>query len=224
MFAGVITACGVSACETQQSSSQQRLDPVVPTASGHSASSHPASSHSASPAPGASASPRTSLSVQSLSLADLQAASLNEWLRCHQGFTTSGDLTRDLLRLGVLCGPSTGMQASGPRFSGTLSAQASTSVRIDFDRECMRIVAVAGGSVEDLEVELLTKRDESLALVNMDKPWAVLPADKPLCTPHEATYVVRLVTHAGEGPFALRVLRYWPTGKAPGGTTLSSGP
>jgi hypothetical protein len=162
--------------------------------------------------------------VPTASLAQLQAASLNEWLRCFDGFTTSGDVARDVLRLGMICGPSTGMQLSGPKFAGTLSGQAPTSIRVDLARECVRIVAAAGGSVEDLEVELLSKSGQSLALVNLDKPWAVLPADKPLCTPYDATHTVRLATHGGEGPFALRVLRYWPTGKAPGGTTLHATP
>jgi hypothetical protein len=162
--------------------------------------------------------------VPTVSLAELQAASLNEWARCHQGFHTSGDVARDLLRLGLLCGPSTGMQASGPTFSGTLNGQAAATIRVDLARECVRIVAAAGGSIEDLELELLSKSGQSLALVNLDKPWAVLPADKPLCTPYDATHTVRLVTHGGEGPFALRVLRYWPTGKAPAGTTLQSSP
>jgi hypothetical protein len=158
--------------------------------------------------------------VPTASLAQLQAASLNEWLHCSKGFTTSGDVTRDVLRLGVICGPSTGMQATGPKFVGTLDGQAPTSIRVDLTRECVRIVAAAGGSVEDLEIELLSKSGQSLALVNLDKPWAVLPADKPVCTPYDATHTIRLVTHGGEGPFALRVLRYWPTGKAPNGTTL----
>jgi hypothetical protein len=105
------------------------------------------------------------------------------------------------------------MQASGPKFAGTLSEQVPAHVRVDLDRECVRVVATAGGSVEDLEVELLGKSGHSLGLVNLNKPWAVLPADKPLCTPYEATHTVRLLTHGGEGPFALRVLRYWPTGK-----------
>lgn len=162
--------------------------------------------------------------VPTASLAELQAASLNEWVRCSAGFTTSGDVARDVLRLGVICGPSTGMHASGPKFAGTLTGQASTSIQVDLARECVRIVAVAGGSIEDLEVELLSKSGQSLGMVNLDKPWAVLPADKPLCTPYDATHTVRLVTHGGEGPFALRVLRYWPTGKAPDGTTLQATP
>lgn len=104
----------------------------------------------------------------------------------------------------------------GPRFSGSLDDERSSTVRVDFGEECVRLVATADGSVDDLEVELLTPRGESLALQNQGKSWIVLPADKPICLSPEGTYRVELSTHGGTGRYSLWVLRYWPSEAAQG--------
>lgn len=160
----------------------------------------------------ASAASAASAGALVTALADLP---VNEWQRCQHGFTTSGDSKRDLMRLATVCGPVTGMQAMGPRFHGALTLEEAAQVRIDLDAGCVRLVASADGSIDDLEVEISTPKGESLGLVNLGRPWAVLPLDRPLCVSSEGTYRVRLSTHAGEGRYSLVVLHHWPGGKAP---------
>lgn len=150
-------------------------------------------------------------SQATLSAAAVAQLRENPWSRCFSGFSSSRDSARDVLRLSTLCGPVTGMQPMGPRFSGALDDARASTVRVDFGEECVRLVATADGTIDDLEVELLTPGGESLALLNQGKPWAVLPADKPICLSPEGTYRVELSTHSGAGRYALWVLRYWPS-------------
>jgi hypothetical protein len=135
----------------------------------------------------------------------------NEWTRCYQGFVGGTDSKRDVMRLLTMCGPSTGMHDQGPHYSGALPPGADATVRVQLNKECVRLVAAAAGTVEDLELEVLPPGDgPSLALVSFGHNWAVLPKDKPLCVAKQGVYRVRLRSHSGAGPYDFRVLQYWP--------------
>jgi len=158
----------------------------------------------------AGSAPRPLGDAPGLSVNSLMNPAQSEWTRCYQGFVGDTDSKRDVSRLLTMCGPSTGMHDQGPRYSGVLPAGVDATARVQLKQECVRIVAAAAGTVEDLELELLPPGEgSSLALVNLGHNWAVLPKDKPLCVSKQGVYRVRLRSHSGAGPYDFRVLQYW---------------
>ncbi len=126
--------------------------------------------------------------------------------RCSAGFAPGHDPVRDVTKLALLCGPSTGMSRllDGPQ-EGVVAA-GGVEVRLPLALEhgrCYRVFAVADAGVPDLHVELRSSRGTVIASDSAEGRVAVVQADRALCPPaaEEATIVIRAA--AGRGSFAL---------------------
>lgn len=95
---------------------------------------------------------------------------------CYERLGPSETLARDVHRLGVLCGPVTGLEPLGPVVEASGEA-ANRRQRVD-ERQCVR-AAIASSHPEPLEVEWRAG-DRVLARCAIDQlGWC--PAELPLC-------------------------------------------
>lgn len=135
----------------------------------------------------------------------------NPWARCYDGFRPGTDTPQaGAMRLSLLCGPSTGMRRLPPDLEGrvdTEGPESSHAVRLE-STHCYRLFAAAPRSVEDLELELRGPSGEVVDLVNRGGPWAVLPAQGPLCIEDGGRHVLSVRTHGGHGEYVVQLWRF----------------
>jgi hypothetical protein len=126
------------------------------------------------------------------------------WQRCATGFRPRATPEVDVLRLGMLCGPSHGMLRWGPVLRGRVGEDGSEGrhrVRVDAGA-CVRFAIVAAEGVEDLEIELGATAPGAEPVIR-DERWALLPEDGPLCVSKATTVAFTVRTHAGGGPYVI---------------------
>jgi hypothetical protein len=126
------------------------------------------------------------------------------WSRCATGFHPRSTPDVDVFRLGVLCGPSNGMVRWGPALTGWIGEdgqEGQHTMRVEAG-DCVRFAVVAGEDVEDLEVEIGPVAGGSEPVI-LDRRWALVPAQEPLCVRSAVNLTVMLRTHAGAGPYAV---------------------
>ena len=118
----------------------------------------------------------------------------------------------DATRLGVACGPSTGLT----RFERTFGTVDESLPPVVFrwegkKRDCFRIFAVAAAPVDDLEVEIgerpSPRHGGRVTLTNRNARWAVAPEEGPFCAREDGFFEAKFGTHAGRGEFAAFVYR-----------------
>ncbi|MEB2321382.1 MAG: hypothetical protein OZ921_02630 [Sorangiineae bacterium] len=117
------------------------------------------------------------------------------WARCSSGFTVSGTPALDVMRLGLLCGPSNGMRKSP---GGRAVAVAG---------DCFRAVAVGGAGVRALELVLLDARGARLASTTAERPLAVLEPDGAYCVAADGEVRTEARATGGDGPVAVELWR-----------------
>jgi hypothetical protein len=124
------------------------------------------------------------------------------WLKCYANFQPRDEPELDVLRLGVLCGPSNGMRkvAVGGKNGGEHTWEANAG-------DCFRIFAVGEPSVEDLDVEVLDPGGHRLARDSSDDRWPIVKPDGPFCTVADGTHRARVRIERGLGRHALEVWR-----------------
>jgi hypothetical protein len=103
----------------------------------------------------------------------------------------------DVVRLGMICGPASGMTKLGETHVGQLSEDKPTaSVHFKAVRSaCYRVFAAVSGSGSDpieLDLSLLSSRQSRLAQDRMTGSWAVLDADKAICTFADDTFELHI--------------------------------
>jgi hypothetical protein len=114
----------------------------------------------------------------------------------------------DASRLGVTCGPSTGLT----RFERTFGTVDESARPVVFrwegkKRDCFRIFAAAAAPVDDLEVEIVERRGGRVTLSNRSERWVVAPEEGAFCAAEDGFFEARFGTHAGRGEFAAFIYR-----------------
>lgn len=114
----------------------------------------------------------------------------------------------DVLRLGLTCGPVTGL-SSFARVNGIVDENAAPVVlRWKAERrDCFRLFAVAGSPVDDLEVEVVGPSGTRPTLTNQSRRWALVGEQGPFCTSRGGDFEARFSTHGGRGALSAVVFR-----------------
>jgi hypothetical protein len=127
---------------------------------------------------------------------------------CYRGFHPSGDAVKDVTRLGLACGPVTGMH----RILETPIAGASSegSAELDFpvelaDRGCYRIFAVSESKDLAFEATIVSSHGLPVASATSKDGWLVVEGDRPFCAIGSDSATIRFGARSGSGRFAVDV-------------------
>lgn len=127
---------------------------------------------------------------------------------CHAGFAPSDVPRVDVVRLGVACGPSTGLTQLA-RINGVVDeARNGPTLRWDASSgDCFRLFAVAGEPVEDLGVDVKGPHGSFSSATNQNRRWLVVGEDGFFCARREGQFEATFSTHTGRGAVAAAVWR-----------------
>jgi hypothetical protein len=130
------------------------------------------------------------------------------WRSCSEHFLPRAAPRIDVLRLGLACGPVSGL-TRWARVSGVVEENASPVVlRWKAERrDCFRLFAVAGSPVDDLEVEITGPPGTPTTLTNQSRRWALVGEQGPFCAAQAGDFEARFSTHAGRGALSAAVWR-----------------
>ena len=173
------------------------------------ASAPPSAPAPASAAPTASA-PEPPARPADASLPDGRAAPVGgNWLRCYASFVPRTDPELDVLRLGLLCGPSNGMRKlTDARESAVPNGGGAREHRFAAESgDCYRIFAVGEPSVEDLDVEVFDPKGARIAWDTSDDRWPVVSPDGPFCVFSEGEHRAVIRAQRGAGRYAVEIWR-----------------
>ncbi len=128
------------------------------------------------------------------------------WGRCALHFTPEGKPDLDVMRLGLMCGPSNGMHrvVLGPKqHSGGVGR-----VELRFPAhagDCFRLLVVGEQGAGRIEVELADAHGKLLAKQSGRRRWTMLGLDGPVCVPDAGQYHAKV--HAERGQLAVELWR-----------------
>lgn len=188
----------VSACR------ERAPAPGAPSAS-VAASVAPAPIPAPSSTPGSSSAPAAPPAAPSGD-AGRPAPSGGNWLKCYAQFQPRARPDLDVMRLGLMCGPSNGMRKAAEARETASSEPREHRFKVEAG-DCYRIFAVAEPSVEDLDVEVFGPTGGRVAFDTSDDRWPVVAPDGPFCAfePGELRAVVR--AQRGQGRYAIEIWR-----------------
>lgn len=129
------------------------------------------------------------------------------WVACYGRFRPTSTPERDVLRLGLLCGPANGMKQLGPVLQGEATEGGVEHAFEAKAGECFRLFAVADAGVSSLAVELRDPKGLPLAADHDADRWPVVNPDGPICVMDDGRYTVRVRARRGAGQYALTVWR-----------------
>jgi hypothetical protein len=115
----------------------------------------------------------------------------------------------DVMRLGLLCGPSNGMKKAHEAV-GQAVPQAGAASEHRFPAsagDCFRVFAVAEPSVQDLDVEVLDPAGKRVAWDTSDDRWPIALPDGPFCALSDGEYRAVVRAASGSGRYAIEVWR-----------------
>jgi len=126
------------------------------------------------------------------------------WGRCALHFTPRGKPQLDVMRLGLMCGPSNGMHrvpAAELRRDGgagriELGFRASAG-------ECFRLLVVGGAGIGRVEAALLDAQGKPVAKQTGRRRWTMVGLDGPICVNRSGRY--RATVDAKRGPLAVEL-------------------
>jgi len=127
------------------------------------------------------------------------------WATCMNGFRPESTLERDLIRLGMLCGPYHGMRRLGAPLTGKLAAGKPASHRIETKKgQCFRTFVVAEEPVGGLKLRAIASGNQ-LSQASADGRWAVLDQQGSWCVEHDSEVTIELEATSGQGDYAMQV-------------------
>ncbi len=132
------------------------------------------------------------------------------WVSCYGGFRPSSDPLADATRLGMLCGPPSGMRQHGLAFEGELQGGKPTVIALPVELgACYRVFAVAEAAIDDLNVVIRSPRGSVLARDDSHDRWPIVEPERPFCSFEDARFNIEL--SAGKpGRYAATVWRLPP--------------
>jgi hypothetical protein len=129
------------------------------------------------------------------------------WVTCYGNYRPTSTPERDVIRLGLLCGPANGMRLEGATITGE-ATDAVTEHAFDVRAgDCFRVLAVAGSSVPDLAVEVRNPKGVPVASDHNNDRWPILNPDGPFCLLDAGKHTVRVHARQGRGRYALQIWR-----------------
>lgn len=130
------------------------------------------------------------------------------FVRCLQGLQAERDPVKDLTRIVMSCGPSTGMDPVGQgMIEGALAQGAPVTFDLPMAKDrCYRVFAVADGGIAELDVEVRSSRGTTIASDHMTGRIAVAQPDRPFCTSADDVATISVTSGGGSGAFSLEVL------------------
>lgn len=130
------------------------------------------------------------------------------FVSCYAGFRPSAEPVRDVTRLSLVCGPSTGMRrVLDVAYEGALS-EGGTSLEVPLKLQqgsCYRIFAVGDPQIEDLDVSVVSARGVVVAGDPGVDRVVILQPDRPLCSTADDEARIRVAAKKGRGRFALEI-------------------
>jgi len=154
--------------------------------------------------PRPSASPLTSSAPEG---PEARASVPNRGDACDAGFRISGEPRADVVRLGLVCGPSEQFRRESDAIEGALAAGGAVveiPVRMEA-RRCYRVVAAAEETISDLDVELRSEREVVLASDDDDASFAIVHRRGAVCSERAAEARVLFRSGNGKGRFAAEI-------------------
>ncbi len=135
--------------------------------------------------------------------------SSNLWERCRTGYTPLGDPNRDVLQLGLMCGPATGMRPQQGRAEGTAPGEVTQQWEAKTG-ECFRVVFAAEAQVAP-KLELSTSAPhqgagEAARLAGPEGLALIAPGASALCMSAPGQVALRLETR-GSGRYAYQIFK-----------------
>lgn len=131
----------------------------------------------------------------------------SHWSRCAAGFRATATASVDVLRLGLACGPANGMVRFGASLTGRTDEHGVEGHHRTEPLEagdCVRFAVAADDSVRDLEVEVSRPgSEEAPARVTVDRRWALVPEDAPLCVADGGPLAITVRTYSGGGAYSV---------------------
>lgn len=166
-----------------------------------------------SAAPGAGPSPRPSASGTAApadedGLPEKPRFEGGLFVRCAEELRPTADPLRDVTRLGLACGPSTGMTrvGDGPHEGAVAEGTAEVRLPMSFaEGRCYRLFAVGDPGIEDLSVEIRSSHGTLVASDHREDRIAIVLPDRALCPPAADEVMVTVAAKKGRGAFALEV-------------------
>jgi hypothetical protein len=130
------------------------------------------------------------------------------WLSCYSGFTPRTDPKLDVMRLGLMCGPSNGMHKHASDQSEVKAGAAGREHRFEVAAgECFRVFAVAEPRVKDIDVQILDDKGRRIAFDTSDDRWPVVKPDGPFCAVEAGALRAVVRAQNGSGRYAIEVWR-----------------
>ncbi len=137
-----------------------------------------------------------------------QAPAGGLFVRCTEGLVAERDPVRDVMRLLLACGPSTGMTRLGDApLEGALgpdSGPVSFDIRLK-KGHCYRLFGAAGPGAEDLSVEIFSSRGTLIASDHRQDRLAVVQPDRPVCPPEDVDAQIVVLATGASAAFALEI-------------------
>jgi hypothetical protein len=127
------------------------------------------------------------------------------WVTCYGRFRPTSTPERDVLRLGLLCGPANGMKQLGPVLQGDATDGGAEHVFDAKAGECFRLFAVGDAGVANLGLELRDPKGMPIGADHGDDRWPVVNSDGPVCVMDDGRYTVRVRARKGAGRYALTI-------------------
>ena len=135
------------------------------------------------------------------------------WVTCYGQFRPGSAPRRDVLRLGILCGPANGMRQVPEKGGtlekgGTIEDEASGApVEHAFDArpgECFRIFAVADPGVLELQIDVRSPSGQEVAADHNNDRLPIVNPDGPFCAIEGGRHLVRFRALRWQGRFAMQ--------------------
>lgn len=131
------------------------------------------------------------------------------WLKCYAHFQPRVDPKLEVLRLGMMCGPSNGMRkvtdAREAELGGGTSGREHRFTAEAGD--CYRIFAVGEPKVEDLDIEVYDTRGARIAWDTSDDRWPIANPDGPFCVMSAGEHRAVVRAQRGSGSYAVEIWR-----------------
>jgi hypothetical protein len=131
------------------------------------------------------------------------------WLKCYANFQPRTQPELEVMRLGLMCGPSNGMRkVTDGREAEVTDAGAGREHRWRAQAgDCYRIFAVGEPSVQDLDVEVFDPRGARIAWDAGDDRWPIVKPDGPFCVFEDGEYRAVVRAQRGAGRYAVEIWR-----------------
>jgi hypothetical protein len=135
------------------------------------------------------------------------------WVKCAEGLTLSDDPLKDVTRLGMVCGLSTGMRRKTQQAIVGVIGEHEPPVAVELRvarGACYRVFAVADAQVAELDVTVRSSRDVAVAADHAAGRLAIVQTDRPFCTFAADVFSLEVTARRGSGRFAAEV---WSLGE-----------